>query len=115
MLTIALNFSGRQDIVAATQTIAKQVQDGYLDIHDINISLISHNLSLSHIAKEHQSPDLLIRTGGEQRLSNFILWHLAYTELYFADVYWPDFGKEHLIAAIDEFSNRNRRFGARTF
>lgn len=114
VLTVALNFSGREDIVAATRNIAKRIQEKSLEIHDIDSSLIAQNLALSHIENEHQSPDLLIRTGGEKRISNFILWHLAYTELHFADVYWPDFGRTNLLQALIEYSRRDRRFGART-
>lgn len=114
VLTIALNFSGRNDIISATKSIAKGIQENTLDITDIDSSLVSQSLSLSHIAKEHQSPDLLIRTGGEQRLSNFILWHLAYTELYFSKVYWPDFNRGHLFEALEDYSKRDRRFGARS-
>lgn len=114
VLTIALNFSGQEDIVTATKNIAKRVSDGHLDICEINRSLMSENLSLSHIVKEHENPDLLIRTGGEQRLSNFVLWHLAYTELYFSQVYWPDFNEKHLMEALREYSRRDRRFGARS-
>lgn len=114
VLTIALNFSGREDIVAATRSIAKRIQDESLDIRNIDATLISQNLALCHIPKEHQSPDLLIRTGGEKRISNFVLWHLAYTELHFTDVYWPDFSRNNLLEALIDYSHRDRRYGARS-
>ena len=113
VLTVALNFSGHDDIVNAARAIAVKVQTGSLTIDDINVSTFSNNLSMVHIDEQYRNPDLLIRTGGEQRISNFLLWQLAYSELYFSDVYWPDFDRKHLIQSIREYSNRDRRFGAR--
>jgi undecaprenyl diphosphate synthase len=110
---VALNFSGRDDIVNAARAIAVKVQTGSLIVDDINASTFSNNLSMVHIDEQYRSPDFLIRTGGEQRISNFLLWQLAYSELYFSDVYWPDFDRKHLIHSIREYSNRDRRFGAR--
>jgi undecaprenyl diphosphate synthase len=106
-LNIAANYSGRWDIVKAMQSISEDIKSNKLTADDIDEALISSKLSLA----EHKDPALFIRTGGEQRISNYLLWQTAYTELYFADTLWPDFDAEQLDLAIDWFSNRQRRFG----
>lgn len=106
-LNIAANYSGRWDITQAFQSMAKDLASDELKAEDIDESLISSKLCLAKI----NEPDLFIRTGGEQRISNYFLWQLAYTELYFTDVLWPDFNSEELDNAIDWFANRQRRFG----
>lgn len=106
-LNAAINYSGRWDIVNAANKIAKKVSAGEITTADINEESFSQQLCLSDVPE----PDLFIRTSGEQRLSNFLLWQLAYTELYFTDVLWPDFNKEELEKAIAAFGKRERRFG----
>ncbi|MEM1216895.1 MAG: isoprenyl transferase [Bacteroidota bacterium] len=106
-LVLALNYSGRWDITQATQQLAKAVQAGLLQPEDINPERISNMLSTSGIP----DPELLIRTSGEARISNFLLWELAYAEFYFTDTFWPDFRKQHLYKAIVNFQRRERRFG----
>jgi len=106
-LILALNYSGQADIINATKKIAADVREGKLNIEDINCGTFSENLSTAGIPL----PELLIRTSGELRLSNFLLWELAYTELYFSPVFWPDFRKPHLYDAIKSFQQRERRFG----
>lgn len=107
ILTLALNYSGRSEIVEATKNIARQVERGELSPDSIDDAMISANL-YTHSMPD---PELLIRTSGEIRISNFLLWQIAYTELYFVDVLWPDFRKKHLHKALNEFQNRERRFG----
>lgn len=106
-LIIALNYSARQEITLATKKIAGLVVNNTLEINDITPLTISQNLSTA----QFPDPDLLIRTSGEQRLSNFLLWQLSYTELYFTQTLWPDFAKKQLLEAIEEFNRRQRRFG----
>ena len=106
-LNIAANYSGRWDITQAFQSISEDITSGKLSAADINEGLITERMSLA----EHKEPDLFIRTGGEQRISNYFLWQLAYTELYFTDVLWPDFNPEQLDNACEWFANRQRRFG----
>ena len=101
-LNVAINYSGRWDILQAIQSIVIDPE-----IHKITEEVINKKLSLSTIS----DPDLFIRTGGEQRISNYLLWQLAYTELYFTDTLWPDFDSEQFDLAINWFSNRQRRFG----
>ena len=108
-LTLALNYGGQEEIVCATKNIAKQVQDGLLDVEDITEKTLTDNLYTSDMPE----PDLIIRTSGEKRLSNFMLWQAAYSEFVFQDVLWPDFSKESLLSAIDEYYKRDRRYGAR--
>jgi len=105
--TIAINYGSRDEILRAVKKIADRVKDGEVDPLDITEDYISDNLDTKGIP----DPDLLIRTSGEERLSNYLLWQLAYTEFYFTDVYWPDFNKEELIKAIECYSSRDRRFG----
>ena len=107
-INIAFNYGGREEIVNSTIQIAKAVKNGDIEINDIDENMISNNL----YTKNQPDPDLLIRTGGELRISNFLPWQMVYTEFYFINKYWPDFGREDLLNAIKEYQNRNRRFGA---
>ena len=106
-LVIAMNYGGRWDVTQACRAIATRVRDGKLDPDSITSELVDRFLSLSELP----APDLFIRTGGERRVSNFLLWHLAYTELYFTDTLWPDFDRRSLDAALDDYASRQRRFG----
>ena len=106
-LVLALSYSSRWEITEAVRNIAAKVQAGSLDPDDITDDTISRNLSTADMP----DPDLLIRTGGDFRVSNFLLWQIAYAELYFSPVYWPDFSKEDFLEAIARFQNRERRFG----
>ncbi|MCR4993159.1 MAG: isoprenyl transferase [Lachnospiraceae bacterium] len=106
---VALNYGGRDDIVRAVKKIAEKASTGELNPDDITDDVISSNLDTADIP----DPDLLIRTSGELRISNFMLWQMAYTEMYFTDVYWPDFDKKELEKALDYYANRDRRFGGR--
>ena len=106
-LNVAINYGSRDEIVRVTKKIATKVKDGEIDPNDITIDMISENLD----TKEIPDPDLLIRTSGEERLSNYLLWQLAYSEFYFTDVPWPDFSKKDLEEAIEEYGRRNRRYG----
>ena len=106
-LVLALSYSGRWEISEAMQQIAHEVQKGNIDPENIDSALIGSFLHTSSIP----DPELLIRTSGEQRISNFLLWQLAYTELHFTPVLWPDFRKEHFYEAILDFQKRERRFG----
>ena len=105
--TIAINYGGRDEIVRAVQKIADKVKAGEIAPCDIDESMISSNLDTAELP----DPDLLIRTSGEQRLSNYLPWQLAYTEFYFTDVYWPDFNREELIKACEKYNKRERRYG----
>jgi undecaprenyl diphosphate synthase len=106
-LILALNYSGRWDIVNAIKTLGEQIKSDEIDISSINDNTFAGLLSTADIPE----PELLIRTSGELRLSNFLLWELAYAELYFTNVMWPDFSKHDLSLAIKEFQRRERRFG----
>lgn len=106
---VAINYGGRQEIVNACQLLAQEVSSGDLRIEQITEARFEQALSL----KDFPPVDLLIRTSGEQRVSNFLLWQLAYAELYFTDCHWPDFGEKEFEAALHEYSRRNRRFGGR--
>lgn len=106
-LILALNYSSRWEIVNSTKKIALAVKAGEMDIEDINADSFSSFLATAKIP----DPELLIRTSGEKRISNYLLWQLAYTELHFMDLYWPDFKKKHLFESILDFQNRERRFG----
>jgi len=109
-LTIAINYGSHNEILSACIKVAKAVQDGSLQPNSITEEVFERFLDTSNTP----SPDLLIRTSGEQRLSNFLLWQLAYSELIFMDTLWPDFTKQHLEEAINEFHGRDRRYGARS-
>ncbi|MDR2475759.1 MAG: isoprenyl transferase [Bacteroidales bacterium] len=106
-LVLALSYSARSELVAATRQIAAEVSRGNLASEDIDEQTIAAHLS----TKNMPDPDLLIRTGGEFRISNFLLWQLSYSELYFTNTFWPDFGKDDFVKAILDFQNRERRFG----
>jgi undecaprenyl diphosphate synthase len=108
LLTIALNYGSRREIAGAARRLAERVATGELDCADIDEQTFGDTLN----ALDLPDPDLLIRTSGEQRLSNFMLWQLAYTELVFLPVHWPDFDARHLERAIAEFRRRERRYGA---
>lgn len=107
ILQIAANYGGRWDITQSVQTIASKVQQEDISVEDIDEALITRHLSFFGTP----DPDLFIRTGGEQRISNFILWQSAYAELYFSPLLWPDFREDALDLAINEYMNRERRFG----
>ncbi|MBQ9142749.1 MAG: isoprenyl transferase [Lachnospiraceae bacterium] len=104
---IAINYGGRDEIVRAVRNIAEEIKSGTLEVQEITEQLISNHLDTAGIPE----PDLLIRTCNEQRISNFLLWQLAYTEFYFTPVPWPDFTKEELEKAIEAYNHRDRRYG----
>ncbi len=106
-LVIAANYGGRWDLVQAAKKMAESVMNGDIHLSDIDDERLQENLSFSDLPH----PDLFIRTGGECRISNFLLWHLAYTELYFTSTLWPDFDESALDLALLDFSKRQRRFG----
>jgi undecaprenyl diphosphate synthase len=106
-LILALSYSSRWEIAQAVKTMAEESISGKLDVETINEELISSYLSTS----DFPDPELLIRTSGENRVSNFLMWQLAYTELYFTETLWPDFKKEHFFKAIKDYQDRERRFG----
>jgi undecaprenyl diphosphate synthase len=106
-LIVALSYSSRWEIIQAVRNIASDVQEGKMSVSEIDEAKFGDYLSTSGVP----DPELLIRTSGELRISNYLLWQLAYTELYFTDVLWPDFGKEDLYEAIIDFQKRERRFG----
>ena len=108
-LIFALNYGGRAEIADAAKKIAEKVKSGELDPEQIDEKLFAQHLYLPEVP----DPDLLIRTSGELRLSNFLLWELSYAEIYVTDTYWPDFGLAELNKAIDAFQKRKRRFGGR--
>ena len=109
VLNIAFNYGGRDEIVRAVRKIAEDVKENKINVEDINEQTISNSLYTAG----QLEPDLLIRTSGEQRLSNFLLWQLAYTEFYFVQKYWPDFSEQDLDEAISVFEKRNRKFGGK--
>lgn len=104
---VALNYGGRDEIVRSVKKIITDVHSNKISLNDIDEALFSSYLD----TKDIPDPDLLIRTSGEQRLSNYLLWQLAYTEFYYTDVLWPDFSKEELIKAIEFYNSRTRKFG----
>ncbi len=106
-LTLALNYSGRWEITEAARRIAQKVKENTLDPNDINDNIFAQHLETSGCP----DPELLIRTSGEERISNYLLWQIAYSELYFTPVLWPDFNKEELYKAIFDYQHRERRFG----
>ena len=106
-LNIAANYGGQWDILNALKSISRRVASNELAPEDIDQSLFESELSLADIP----DPDLFVRTGGEQRISNFLLWQLAYAELYFTDVLWPDFSEQEMQKALDTYSQRQRRYG----
>ena len=106
-MVVALSYSSRWEITKAVKDMAKKVEQGTLAVEDITENTLSAHLS-THFMPD---PDLLIRTGGEVRISNYLLWQIAYSELYFCDTYWPDFMEEDLHKAIEDYQSRQRRFG----
>lgn len=106
-LTLALSYSARWDILRMVRSIATDIREGRIDTHAVNEDLIDDRLS----TRGMPDPELLIRTSGEQRISNFLLWEIAYSELWFTPVLWPDFRKEHLFQAVLDYQHRERRFG----
>ena len=106
-LVLALSYSARWDIVNAARTLAMEARNGDIDPASIDDRSIATHLSTAFMP----DPDLLIRTGGDQRISNYLLWEIAYTELYITPIYWPDFSKDDFVQAIAEYQQRHRRFG----
>lgn len=108
VLTLALSYGGRQEILDAVRAIARKVQNGVMDPANISEKQFSDSLYTSGMP----DPDLLIRTSGEYRISNFLLWQISYSELYITPTLWPDFGEAELLKALSEYRKRDRRFGA---
>ena len=106
-MVVALSYSSRWEITKATREIAEDLRNGNITPDDINESLLSSHMATAFMP----DPELLIRTGGEQRISNYLLWQIAYSELYFCDTYWPDFSEDDLHKAIADYQHRQRRFG----
>jgi undecaprenyl diphosphate synthase len=106
-LVVALSYSSRLELTSVTKQIAQEVKEGKLDVNDITEDAINQRLWTNYMP----DPDLLIRTGGELRISNYLLWQIAYSEFYFCDTYWPDFDEEELYKSIYSFQSRQRRFG----
>ncbi len=106
-LVLALNYSAKWEILEATKSIARKIRSGEIQEKDVTNELFDQELSTKGIP----DPELLIRTSGENRVSNFLLWQIAYSELYFTEVLWPDFKREHLLEAVYDYQNRERRFG----
>jgi len=106
-LCFAFIYGGRDEIVWASKKLAKRVKDGQIDVDEINEKLFESELMTSDLP----DVDLMVRTSGEQRLSNFLLWQLAYAEFVFTDVFWPDFNDDELLKVIWQYQNRDRRFG----
>jgi undecaprenyl diphosphate synthase len=107
VLNLALSYGSRNELARAVQSLGRAVDEGKLLVEDLTEEAIDKALDTSALP----DPDLVIRTSGEMRISNFLLWQLAYAELYFTDAFWPDFSRELLLQAIEEYSNRQRRFG----
>ncbi|PAD75947.1 isoprenyl transferase [Paenibacillus campinasensis] len=107
VLNFALNYGSRKEITESIRALGKDIREGTLLPEDITEEMIGERL----LSGDLPDPDLLIRTSGELRLSNFMLWQLAYSELWFTDIYWPEFTKEHLIEAVAEYQHRTRRYG----
>ncbi|XP_010685566.2 dehydrodolichyl diphosphate synthase 2 [Beta vulgaris subsp. vulgaris] len=110
-LIVAVSYSGKYDIIQACKNIAQKVKDGVVEVDGIDEGLIEQELETN--CTEYPYPDLLIRTSGELRVSNFLLWQLAYTELFFVRALWPDFGEEEFVEALRSYQQRNRRYGGR--
>jgi len=107
-LVLALSYGGREEILDGVKSIVRHIQEGHLDIGMLDPDVFSKHL----YTRYYPDPDLLIRTSGEMRLSNFLLWQISYAEMFITQTLWPDFGEEHLLEAIRDYSKRNRRFGA---
>jgi undecaprenyl diphosphate synthase len=112
IINVCVNYSGRVDLVKACQQLAAEVAEGQLSATDINDAAIAGKLCMSDLGNL-QDPDLVIRTSGEQRISNFLLWQVAYSEFVFLEALWPDFGKEELRDALVNYQKRDRRYGMR--
>lgn len=110
VLTVALSYGGRRELTNVVRRVAEEAAAGRLDPSQVDEAMVAAHLDTADLP----DPDLLIRTSGEKRISNFLLWQIAYTEFVFLDVLWPDFGRQHLEAALDEFARRDRRFGRAT-
>ena len=106
-MVVALSYSSRWEITQAVRDIAAEVKAGRISPDDIDEQMLTNHMTTAFMP----DPDLMIRTGGEKRISNYLLWQMAYSELYFCDTYWPDFGEEDLRKAIADFQHRQRRFG----
>ncbi|MDE1171380.1 MAG: isoprenyl transferase [Verrucomicrobium sp.] len=106
-LILALSYSGRVEIIEALQSVLREVQLGHLDTAQIDANVFQHHL----YTRYYPDPDLLIRTSGEMRLSNFLLWQLSYTEIYVTQTLWPEFRRKEFLAALDDYAGRSRRFG----
>lgn len=113
VLNFALNYGGRDEIVGAVQKIAQRLKNDEINVDQIDESMVSDNLMTNNLG-EYEDPDLLIRTSGEQRISNFMLWQVAYSEFVFTPTHWPDFTGQSLEQAIIEYQSRHRRFGGLT-
>jgi len=109
-LILALSYSGRWDIIEAMKKIGNDIKEGKIQPNEVDDAIVSAALNTA----QYPDPDLLIRTSGEQRISNFLLWEIAYSEVYFTDVLWPDFTKNHFLEAIVDYQSRERRFGKTT-
>ncbi len=109
-LVLALSYSGRWDIIEAMKKIGNDIKEGKIQPNEVDDSVVSAALNTA----QYPDPDLLIRTSGEQRISNFLLWEIAYSEVYFTNVLWPDFTKNHFLDAILDYQSRERRFGKTT-
>lgn len=109
VLNVAFNYGGRDEIVNATRLISEKVKNGELNIEDINEELVSNHLYTAG----QPDPDLLVRTSGEERISNFLPWQISYSEFEFTNKYWPEYNEEELIKSIQTYQNRNRRFGGK--
>ena len=107
VLNLALSYSGRWELIEAIKHVARLVKDSVIEVDDIDETLISRNLNTA----EMPDPELIIRSGGEFRISNFLLWQIAYSEVFITDVLWPEFTRQHLFDAIKDFQHRERRFG----
>lgn len=105
-LSVALSYGGRQDVLSATRALARECAAGHVDAEDITEEMIAERLSTRHLPSHCREPDLLIRTSGEQRLSNFMLWEMAYTELLFSTTLWPDFGEDVMRDALEQYAAR---------
>lgn len=114
VLNFALNYGSRAEIVTAVKGIAAEIEQGQLTAGTVDEELLSERLMTGFLGAELRDPELLIRTSGEERISNFLLWQIAYSELFFTDALWPDFDDDLLEVAIASFQNRNRRFGGLT-
>ncbi|KAH9626714.1 hypothetical protein KSS87_017413 [Heliosperma pusillum] len=110
-LIVAVSYSGKYDIIQACKNIAQKAKNGLVKVEEIDEELIEQELETN--CTEYPYPDLLIRTSGELRVSNFLLWQLAYTELFFVRALWPDFGQDEFVEALSSFQQRNRRYGGR--